>query len=262
MRLPGIGGVFFWPGGSLWIGTTTVVSERHAHHAIQLAIGISGPVQFRADADAHWQTYDAALIPSRFFHSFQAPGVRLANILFDPQSVAGRSAAKLVSAGRIRRMQAAETRLWADRLGRAFSDGAGDEEMQSLAQRAVADICCTEAPDRPTDPRILRAIDFIYGRLDEPLTLGQVADMVHLSEGRLRHLFVHETGTGFRPFVLWARLNRAVELGFSSGNWTDAAHSAGFADSAHLSRTCRSMFGFAPSSMRQRNGSRPAEVSG
>jgi AraC-like DNA-binding protein len=32
-------------------------------------------------------------------------------------------------------------------------------------------------------------------------------------------------------------------------SWTAAAHDAGFADSAHLSRTCRRMFGFAPAAL-------------
>jgi AraC-like DNA-binding protein len=32
----------------------------------------------------------------------------------------------------------------------------------------------------------------------------------------------------------------------ADASWTDAAQLAGFADSAHLSRTCRRMFGIAP----------------
>jgi AraC-like DNA-binding protein len=33
----------------------------------------------------------------------------------------------------------------------------------------------------------------------------------------------------------------------AGSSWTEAAQQAGFADSAHLSRTCRRMFGIAPS---------------
>jgi AraC-like DNA-binding protein len=33
----------------------------------------------------------------------------------------------------------------------------------------------------------------------------------------------------------------------AGGSWTAAAQESGFADSAHLSRTCRRMFGIAPS---------------
>jgi AraC family transcriptional regulator len=45
-------------------------------------------------------------------------------------------------------------------------------------------------------------------------------------------------------------LNRALSIGFSGGSWTEAAHAANFADSAHLTRTCRRMFGLAPTSAR------------
>jgi hypothetical protein len=34
---------------------------------------------------------------------------------------------------------------------------------------------------------------------------------------------------------------------FQGRSWTEAAHDAGFADAAHLTRTCRRMIGLAPS---------------
>jgi transcriptional regulator GlxA family with amidase domain len=34
---------------------------------------------------------------------------------------------------------------------------------------------------------------------------------------------------------------------FAGGTLTDAAHAAGFADSAHMNRVCHEMFGLAPS---------------
>jgi len=82
------------------------------------------------------------------------------------------------------------------------------------------------------------------------LTLQDMADSVGLSAGRFRHLFATVSGIPFRVFLLWARLNRALELGFGGTAWTEAAHLTRFADSAHLSRTCRRMYGIAPSSIR------------
>jgi len=49
---------------------------------------------------------------------------------------------------------------------------------------------------------------------------------------------------------LWLRLMRAVERFAAGASLTDAAHEAGFADSAHLSRTFRRMFGIAAGSLR------------
>lgn len=73
-----------------------------------------------------------------------------------------------------------------------------------------------------------------------------MAATVHLSPSRLRHLFVQETGTTYRGYVLWLRINRAVVEMMDGRSWTEAAHETGFADSAHLSRTFRRMFGISP----------------
>jgi AraC family transcriptional regulator len=61
---------------------------------------------------------------------------------------------------------------------------------------------------------------------------------------------VEQTGMPLRAYVLWRRLLRVFELLMAGENLSTAAHSAGFADSAHLSRTARSMFGLPPSLLR------------
>ncbi len=53
----------------------------------------------------------------------------------------------------------------------------------------------------------------------------------------------------FRPYLLWARVEAAVGAAMSGKSWTEAAQDWGFADSAHLSRTCRRMFGLAPTTL-------------
>ncbi|MCC7134500.1 MAG: helix-turn-helix domain-containing protein, partial [Gemmatimonadales bacterium] len=63
------------------------------------------------------------------------------------------------------------------------------------------------------------------------------------------HLFVQEVGLAFRPYVLWLRLNRAVEAFAAGEALTAAAYQAGFSDSAHLSRTFRRMYGIAAASL-------------
>ena len=52
----------------------------------------------------------------------------------------------------------------------------------------------------------------------------------------------------------------AVARGMAGGSWTEAAQQAGFAESAHLSRTCRRMFGIAPTMLVREDVIRPNEV--
>ena len=101
------------------------------------------------------------------------------------------------------------------------------------------------------DERIIRTLS----RLDAPesanWSLEELARDASLSPGRLRHLFRAEVGLPMRSYRLWARLRAAVSSIAVNPNLTRAAHEAGFADSAHLSRAFRSLFGLAPSTLQR-----------
>lgn len=71
----------------------------------------------------------------------------------------------------------------------------------------------------------------------------EVANQLALSESRFLHLFSKQLGIAWRPYLLWRRMNCAVYAMKNNRSATDAAHSAGFSDSAHLSRTFRDTFG-------------------
>jgi AraC-like DNA-binding protein len=115
-----------------------------------------------------------------------------------------------------------------------------------------------EEPSIASDVRVLRAIGYINSNLDKKLTLEDVAAAAFLSPGRFRHLFVEETGMALRPYILWRRFLLVWELAMQGRSMSEAAHAAGFADAAHLSRTSRRLFGFPPSALsfqRKRSGS-------
>ena len=84
------------------------------------------------------------------------------------------------------------------------------------------------------------------------MSLPEVAKAANLSPERFRHLFVEETGMPLRTYVLWRRLLHVWTLLMSGETLSAAAHAAGFADSAHLSRTARTMFGLPPSVLQMR----------
>ena len=69
---------------------------------------------------------------------------------------------------------------------------------------------------------------------------------VHLSASRFAHLFKKVVGVPVRRYVLWLKMRRALDLAIGGDSLTTAALSAGFSDSAHLSRSVRAMMGIAP----------------
>jgi len=72
---------------------------------------------------------------------------------------------------------------------------------------------------------------------------AEVANQLALSESRFLHLFSQELGIAWRPYLLWRRMICAVKAIMNNTSATEAAHMAGFSDSAHLSRTFKSTFG-------------------
>jgi AraC-like DNA-binding protein len=102
-------------------------------------------------------------------------------------------------------------------------------------------------PSTASDERILRAVRYVNEHLTAPLTLKQVAAVAYLSPSRFRHLFAEQTGMGLRQYVLWRRFVSVWEHRMSGASLSAAAHAAGFADSAHLTRTSRRMIGMPPS---------------
>lgn len=70
-----------------------------------------------------------------------------------------------------------------------------------------------------------------------------VATQLGLSQSRFLHLFSEQMGIAWRPYLLWRRMGCAVAALLLEHSATEAAHRAGFSDSAHLSRTFRRQFG-------------------
>lgn len=251
-RLEAVSGrIHFWPGGSLWIGRGRGRSEWHAHHAHQLTLALDEGFRFRGEPQGRWTTYEAAMVPSHRPHEFEVDGSALAHLFVEPESTAGRALVQHYGSDTIAALPQDTAHELAQRLFEAHHDGATGERMVALGREAVAALAGTGVAAPAVDARVAKVIDVIRARLGGTLTLTEAAAAAALSPSRLRHLFVQETGTSFRAYVLWLRLNRAIEAATAGASWTEAAHAAGFADSAHLSRTHRRMFGIEPSALRQ-----------
>jgi AraC-like DNA-binding protein/mannose-6-phosphate isomerase-like protein (cupin superfamily) len=120
----------------------------------------------------------------------------------------------------------------------------GRDDPRSLARDAGS------SPAPTVDPRILRALDALE---IGSATVADAAASVGLSVSRLTHLVTETLGAPPRTWRAWLRLRRAIsEVMFEDATLTEAAHRAGFADSAHLTRTCKQLTGVRPAQMMPR----------
>lgn len=209
--------------GRLTYGGQVGPASMHAHHAVQLLIG---PDLVLRGADGVDHRCDAALIPANTPHAIVRGAEECLLALVDPVAAAGRLPLPAVGPPG----SAAAWRLSRDRPPEAI--------FQELLDGGA-----------PASPTVAEAVDLIPRLLPGQVRLGDVARAVHLSESRLGHLFRAELGLPFRPYVLWVRLHRAVSSLAGGLPLTDAAHAAGFADAAHMTRAFRRMFGGTPSEL-------------
>jgi AraC-like DNA-binding protein len=212
----------------------------HAHHAIQISVCLEGELVLETGAEA--VTGVAMAVAADAQHRIQAHGM-IGFLFVEPESAIGRTlTAKLFEQIPLARLDRPDFINAVEPLKHVFDRPDALDEMLTIARSALellAPVTCL----RRADERVQRIIDFASTHLDEPLTLEKASAGIYLSGDRLRHLFVEQTGLAFRTYVLWLRLIHAVQLYSKGMSLTEAAHSAGFADSAHFSRIFKRHFG-------------------
>ena len=247
--------IVMWEGGGLWVVEATPAASRerqqtdfHAHHAIQVVVGLGGDFHLRTeDHDIDGQ---AVAVAADIPHAFAAEGL-LAILFVEPESRTGRAiSARLFSTGPLAALDAGDLSDWRARITEAFHAAGRDTTDIADLGRSLAQTLAGDQPGDPPDRRVRGMIARAAQQIENPISLADVVEPGGLSAARLRHLFVEQTGLPFKTYLLWLRLTKAVERMAAGGSLTQAAHGAGFADSAHFSRTFRRMFGVAPAALR------------
>ena len=97
----------------------------------------------------------------------------------------------------------------------------------------------------PCDPRAGILRDLL--RRTPDCTLDEMADQLNVGYTTASHVFARAMGVPLRSYQLWIKAIRAAARMAVGARLTHIAHEVGFVDSAHLSRTWRRTYGFAPS---------------
>lgn len=249
-----------WAGvcGFLGQGSSGAPIAPHSHYAIQLALGLPRGLRVQLGLHGEWQSCAAALVPSKATHTIDISGCDMSVVLFiEPETPAGKALTARLQ-GRLELLDTELVEAAAARLGQAWRVERNYEAVRDACMQLVQQVSQT-AHREPSDPRVLAVVEYLRQSVDQQVSLPELAKRVHLSPERFRHLFVEETGMPLRTYVLWRRLLHVFALLMRGDTLSAAAHAAGFADSAHLSRTARAMFGLPPSAF-QMSGPLSAQV--
>lgn len=202
--------------GELWLGAdfclvdgTTGHARAHAHYAHQLLMASEGEVS--ALIDEQPQQAGLLVIASNQRHAILDSDQRAVTLFAEPLAF------ELVDLEYLCRQVGPDLRELASGL--------------------------RELPRRQLDPRLEKALQRIRALDDNALPAQALAEEASLSLSQLERLFSGTLGLSVRRLVLWQRLRRALRLAMAGDSLTIAAITAGFADSAHFSRSVRSQFG-------------------
>lgn len=247
------GRIVLWQGGSLWVMRVPALPQSkkrtdfHAHHAIQVTLALDG--EFELHIAEGSVPGPAAIVAADVSHAFEPKGL-IALLFVEPESFAGRALTRTVLAQQtVVPLPGPRAAALSTAISEAFAGDPSDAALREVGQDLVRTWVSGETAPTP-DPRVQACTAWASAHLDQRISTADVARDVGLSVDRMSHLFVEQTGLPFRTYLLWLRMTKAVEAYAHGASLTTAAYDAGFADSAHFSRTFRRMFGVAAAELR------------
>lgn len=193
----------------------------------------------------------ACLIGANVPHSFEDSSGLLVNLYLDGESRAAREIIHTFSFENYLRIAAEDIEAFLPSLQKGLATSPSCADALALTQNLLRVLFQIKEIESAIDPRIERALHILKHAPDNLVSAEAVAEEISLSPSRFAHLFRAEVGLPVRRYLLWRRLRNAVRLLGAGDSITTVAHAAGFADSAHLTRTFRKMFGLAPSEIFQ-----------
>jgi AraC-like DNA-binding protein len=240
------GTVLVWDEQAIFLGQAADASL-HESPAIKVCVALDGSFGLRIREDDTFTNYKSAIIAPGAAHAIDGRHNRMVMLLLAPETELAQPLAPIFS-------QNAITRLGADaveKLRLQFADFesriAAKAQVEDTCSQMVAAIGSTSSV--PIDSRVAQSIDWIRSSRDRGVSVQEIASDVELSESRFSHLFTENVRVPVRRYLLWLRLRDAMHLLAQGKSLTEIAHEAGFSDSAHLTRTFRSLLGIAPSAL-------------
>ncbi len=233
------GRVVLLPGRLLFLGPGAR-ADRHAHHAVQIALGLDADV--RVSMRGSTIEGRAVVIPADVEHELDALGGRVAFLFVEPEGPRGR----VLQAEALRRGAELAERLYA--IDPPPADDADSGQVVAWIEALLDCLTPRSRPSAPLHPAIQTVLASLRERVAEGVPrVTELAAEVGLSPTRLTHVFSEQVGIPLRAYLLWLRLELAASEVRRGANLTEAAHAAGFSDAAHLSRTFKASYGIPPS---------------
>jgi len=233
---------YFWAGHFIIFGKITGNTE-HRHHAVQVIFNREG--LFELQSEGSTLLCGGVIIGSDHPHQLLSSNDSQVHMLIDNETtVAGILKDKYLQGETVNVMDAELLQKLRDCIGFSGNVPGTCQDADQVYRKLTSELGASPGEKKGDfDPRIQDTINHINKSISKRITIPDLARRACLSESRLTHLFTEQIGIPISRYILWARLMTAVQHVLAGESITDAAYSAGFSDSAHLSRTYRQMYG-------------------
>lgn len=232
-------------------GNSTDAAE-HQHHALQIGIGLNK--SFKLHFADKCNDCRAIIIAPDQPHQFDGRDDRHIIILIDPETtVAHQLVNKYLQDCDIEALDFGLVEPFVKKLQTCIEKEHTCKQAREICDNIVYAFSGPIQKIINTDHRIQKVFEILALLPEKKMSTKTLSDLVCLSESRLIHLFKEQAGIPIRRYILWLRLIEALKLIFQGVSFTTAAHQVEFADSAHLSRTFKKMFGMKLSNLFKKN---------
>ncbi|MDV6237165.1 AraC family transcriptional regulator [Leptospira ellisii] len=238
-------GILYLWNSRVMFATNSMQTDFHEHYAATLALSLGKSISIETESGR--EKYKAALVGPNTFHRTVSPGVEMVALLVDPETYEYGSISGLVRPGEVKRLDESVFSPFAGRLRELYYGNLNDLEAAELRSDLLRRVSPFDAPKKEVDERIKKIAHKIRTELPDSIRMKEIGKDFSISEDRLIRLFKENLGIPLRRYLLWVRILRAVRELQDGKNLTEAAHAAGFSDSAHFTRTFKENFGFTPS---------------
>jgi len=253
-KSPYTSSVYVWDGSSA-VFFSSCLTPFHSHNAMQLVLDTQTNFRFRLK-NGSWETHKSLIIKENVIHQLDTNhSVQLIIYL----------AAESKIARAITLMGLLEKDTYSPDLNIFHVANSNDLEqalvnpepgrLKNLIDKILKSLS-REIGITSADNRIVLIEQTISTLHPENISLKSLAEMVYLSESRLRSLFKHVTGTPLHRYILWNKIRFATNRIMAGDSINQAAIEAGFTDSSHLHKMMVKMFGKSPSGFLKNNISR------
>ncbi|TGL03162.1 AraC family transcriptional regulator [Leptospira bouyouniensis] len=227
--------LYITKGLSIFIGTI-IETSKHNHNAIQITL--SAYNDFTVEFDEISISTKSIIINSNCNHKLIGRKGKQIVISIENASNHSRAFHALLGENPYR-----EINIDPKLIQTIESDAKENKNLSIVLEKIISHLNIEFNKVNKIDERIKKILNIIENVEEKKISVKKLAAQVALSESRIQHLFKIQIGMSIKKYLLWKRLVDGIHMITSGKDFTEAAYEAGFADSAHMSRTFKQMFG-------------------